>query len=198
MPSPETGKSMSSSSPTPSIPASLTRSCWGCSCHRYAMWVAWAQVTIMVSWSFRVGGGASRDWLVWLASRLSERTISNDVRDLFLVDGDYLAANGIYYANTPYAVSDPTATTTIQLIFQTVRAASMAEAVVRRGEWRRGLSSTPDVRDLTIGIVGMGTIGRVRRILLIPPPLLILLTERLSSAARSPEAGRVRLPDHLP
>ncbi|KAF8320119.1 hypothetical protein DL93DRAFT_2053119, partial [Clavulina sp. PMI_390] len=77
------------------------------------------------------------------------------------VDLDYLTDNGVIYANTPFAVSDPTATTTIQLIFQTVRAASQAEAVVRRGEWRRGLTSTPDVRDMTIGIVGMGTIGKL-------------------------------------
>ena len=78
------------------------------------------------------------------------------------MDASYLNSIGVTYANTPNAVSDPTAVTTIQLILQTVRAASQAEAVVRRGEWRRGLTSTPDIRDLTIGIVGMGSIGKVR------------------------------------
>jgi len=77
------------------------------------------------------------------------------------VDTSYLNSIGVIYANTPNAVSDPTAITTIQLIFQTIRASSQAEAVVRRGEWRRGLTSTPDIRDLTIGIVGMGSIGKL-------------------------------------
>lgn len=77
------------------------------------------------------------------------------------VDAAWLSSHGVTYANTPIAVSDPTAITTVQLIYQTVRAASQAEAVVRRGEWRRGLQSTPDVRDMTIGIIGMGTIGKV-------------------------------------
>lgn len=90
--------------------------------------------------------------------RLTQSTLSK-------VDSSYLNSHGVIYANTPVAVSEPTAITTVQLIFQTVRAASQAEAVVRRGEWRRGLQSTPDVRDLTIGIIGMGTIGKVRELL---------------------------------
>jgi glyoxylate reductase len=88
-------------------------------------------------------------------------------RYLFTVDTSYLNSCGVIYANTPNAVSDPTAVTTVQLIFQTVRAASQAEAVVRRGEWRRGLNSTPDIRDLTIGIIGMGSIGKVRELCMI-------------------------------
>lgn len=44
---------------------------------------------------------------------------------------------------------------------QTVRDASRAEAHVRAGRWRDGLHSTPDIRDLTLGIVGLGTIGKV-------------------------------------
>lgn len=109
-----------------------------------------------------------------MQSLLSHRVVARVLRthifhfltDCFLfapaVDAAYLSAHGIMYANTPTAVSDPTATTTLQLMFQTVRASSQAEAVVRRGEWRRGLQSTPDLRDMTIGIIGMGTIGKVR------------------------------------
>ncbi|GJJ12459.1 hypothetical protein Clacol_006701 [Clathrus columnatus] len=47
------------------------------------------------------------------------------------------------------------------LIMQTVRAASQAEARVRAGRWREGLKATPDIRDLTLGIVGLGTIGKI-------------------------------------
>ncbi|KDQ07264.1 hypothetical protein BOTBODRAFT_180861 [Botryobasidium botryosum FD-172 SS1] len=77
------------------------------------------------------------------------------------VDIDYLTANNVVYANTPYAVADPTATTTAMLILQTVRAASQAEMAVRRGDWRKGLEFTPDTRGLVVGILGMGNIGKL-------------------------------------
>jgi glyoxylate reductase len=77
------------------------------------------------------------------------------------VDIDFLTSNRILYANTPIAVADPTATTTVMLILQTVRAASASEISVRQGKWSTGLPTVPDVRDLTVGIVGLGTIGKV-------------------------------------
>jgi len=77
------------------------------------------------------------------------------------VDVDYLTRHGAYFANNPRSVSDPTATTTAMLILQTVRAASQAEMSVRQGKWRQGLEITPDPRDLTVGIVGLGTIGKL-------------------------------------
>jgi len=58
-------------------------------------------------------------------------------------------------------VSYPTATTATMLILQSVRAASQAELGVRRGEWRGRLTPTPDTRDLVVGILGMGTIGKI-------------------------------------
>lgn len=81
---------------------------------------------------------------------------------LLPVDVKSLTANQVIYANCPNAVADPTATATVMHVLQVVRGASQAEAVVRRGEWRLGLEASPDVRDLTVGIIGMGSIGKVR------------------------------------
>lgn len=80
---------------------------------------------------------------------------------VFTVDVSYLTQHHVLYANTPVAVSDPTATAAVMHVLQVVRGASHAEAVVRRGEWRLGLEASPDVRDVTVGLIGMGSIGRV-------------------------------------
>ncbi|KAG8954617.1 hypothetical protein FRC04_011050 [Tulasnella sp. 424] len=74
---------------------------------------------------------------------------------------EYLERNKVFYSNTPKAVSHPTATTATMLILQTLRAASQAELGIRRGEWRTGLTPTPDVRETVVGILGMGTIGKI-------------------------------------
>ncbi|KAF8502541.1 D-isomer specific 2-hydroxyacid dehydrogenase [Hysterangium stoloniferum] len=77
------------------------------------------------------------------------------------VDIEFLTEHGVYFANGPITVSHPTATTTTMLILQAVRAASQAERAVRQGRWHQGLESTPDIRNLTLGIVGLGRIGKI-------------------------------------
>ncbi|KAH7340710.1 D-isomer specific 2-hydroxyacid dehydrogenase [Rhizoctonia solani] len=77
------------------------------------------------------------------------------------VDVEYLTKIGAYFANSPTAVSEPTATTTVTLILQTIRATTQAEMTLRKGQWTKGLQPTDDIRDLTIGIVGFGRIGRL-------------------------------------
>ncbi|KAG8756559.1 palmitoyltransferase pfa5 [Ceratobasidium sp. 428] len=77
------------------------------------------------------------------------------------VDVDYLTRNGVYLANSPVAVAEPTAMTTLMLILQTVRATTRAEMTLRRGNWRAGLEFTDDIRDMTIGIIGNGHIGQL-------------------------------------
>ncbi|KAG9103329.1 palmitoyltransferase pfa5 [Ceratobasidium sp. 370] len=77
------------------------------------------------------------------------------------VDVDYLTRTGAYLANSPAAVAEPTAMTTLMLILQTVRATTHAEMTLRRGKWRTGLELTDDIRDMTIGIVGNGRIGQL-------------------------------------
>ncbi|KAG9048693.1 palmitoyltransferase pfa5 [Tulasnella sp. UAMH 9824] len=74
---------------------------------------------------------------------------------------EYLERNQVFYSNTPKAVSFPTATTATMLILQTLRAASHAEIGIRRGGWRDGLTPTPDTREVVVGILGMGTIGKL-------------------------------------
>ncbi|EUC62081.1 2-hydroxyacid dehydrogenase family phosphoglycerate dehydrogenase [Rhizoctonia solani AG-3 Rhs1AP] len=78
------------------------------------------------------------------------------------VNVEYLTRIGAYYANAPTSVSEPTATTTVTLILQTIRATTQAEMTLRRGEWAKGLELTDDIRDLTVvGIIGYGNIGRL-------------------------------------
>ncbi|CAE6487058.1 unnamed protein product [Rhizoctonia solani] len=77
------------------------------------------------------------------------------------VDMEYLTKIGAYYANAPVSVSEPTATTTVTLILQTIRATTQAEMTLRRGEWAKGLELTDDMRDLTVGIIGYGSIGQL-------------------------------------
>ncbi|CAE6501379.1 unnamed protein product [Rhizoctonia solani] len=76
-------------------------------------------------------------------------------------DVAHLTKTGVYYANAPVSVSEPTAMTTVTLVLQTIRATTQAEMTLRKGQWTEGLEPTDDIRDLTIGIVGYGTIGRV-------------------------------------
>jgi len=49
------------------------------------------------------------------------------------------------------------------LILQTIRDATLADSIARDGSWETGNRPprTPDVRDVTVGIVGLGTIGKV-------------------------------------
>ncbi|KAG8758756.1 palmitoyltransferase pfa5 [Ceratobasidium sp. 423] len=77
------------------------------------------------------------------------------------VDVEYLTKIGAYYANVPISVSEPTATTTVTLVLQTIHATTQAEMTLRKGQWSTGLEPTDDIRDLTIGIIGYGTIGRL-------------------------------------
>ncbi|EJT98011.1 hypothetical protein DACRYDRAFT_84417 [Dacryopinax primogenitus] len=80
------------------------------------------------------------------------------------VDMDWVTNElGAYYVNSPNAVSHPTATTTTMLILDCVRWTSQLELSTRRGEWKGGAGLTNDTRDMVVGIVGMGTIGRIVR-----------------------------------
>ncbi|PVG02852.1 hypothetical protein CPB86DRAFT_822813 [Serendipita vermifera] len=79
------------------------------------------------------------------------------------VDVDYLARHGAYYANSPFAVADPTATTTIMLMLQVIRNATQADANTRASQWTAGLGFTPKIKGMLVGIIGMGTIGKLVR-----------------------------------
>ncbi|KZT58291.1 hypothetical protein CALCODRAFT_255462 [Calocera cornea HHB12733] len=70
---------------------------------------------------------------------------------------------GAFYVNSPQAVSHPTATTTTILILDCIRWTSQLELSTRRGDWKGGAGLTNDTRDTLVGIVGMGTIGKIVR-----------------------------------
>jgi len=79
------------------------------------------------------------------------------------VDTKWLESVGSWYANTPESVADTTATTAVTLILMCIRHVSTLQATVRRGEWRKGAVLTPDARGFVVGILGMGSIGKLVR-----------------------------------
>ncbi|EMC93430.1 hypothetical protein BAUCODRAFT_37108 [Baudoinia panamericana UAMH 10762] len=75
---------------------------------------------------------------------------------------DWLAEEGIYFCNTVDAVAEATADMAAFLLLATLRNTTMAERSARAGTWRSapGLSPARDPSGLTLGIVGMGAIGK--------------------------------------
>ncbi len=69
---------------------------------------------------------------------------------------------GIYLSNTPGAVDEATATTALYLIISTMRQYSISERSLRELKWKpKGLNRiTHDITGKTLGILGLGGIGR--------------------------------------
>lgn len=74
---------------------------------------------------------------------------------------DWMTRNKIWFCNTRNAVSEATADMSMFLILAVLKNATVAERSAREGGWKDGLVPTKDPRDLTLGIVGMGSIGKV-------------------------------------
>ena len=79
-------------------------------------------------------------------------------------DVDWMASKGIYFCNTVNAVAEATADMAIFLTIAALRNTTNAEKSARSGLWRKGANLVPtrDPSGLTLGIVGMGAIGKVR------------------------------------
>jgi lactate dehydrogenase-like 2-hydroxyacid dehydrogenase len=92
-------------------------------------------------------------------------------------DIDWMSRNGITFCNSVDAVAEATADMAIFLILATLRNTTMAEKSVRAGKWRSGAELVPatDPNGLTLGIVGMGSIGKVSS-----SPLLVKQCELLT------------------
>ncbi|KAH9891458.1 putative 2-hydroxyacid dehydrogenase [Xylariomycetidae sp. FL2044] len=79
-------------------------------------------------------------------------------------DVDWMTSRGIWFCNTVNAVAEATADMAMFLILAALKNTSNAEKSVRSGAWRDGagapLVPTRDPSDLTLGIVGMGAIGK--------------------------------------
>ncbi|HET9903804.1 MAG TPA: 2-hydroxyacid dehydrogenase [Xanthobacteraceae bacterium] len=79
------------------------------------------------------------------------------------VDAKWAAANGIIVTNTPDVLNEEVADTALGLLLCTVRELPRAERYLRSGEWARkgDYRLTASLRDRTVGLVGLGRIGRV-------------------------------------
>ncbi|KAF2008881.1 putative 2-hydroxyacid dehydrogenase [Aaosphaeria arxii CBS 175.79] len=77
-------------------------------------------------------------------------------------DVDWMASQGIYFCNTVNAVAEATADMAIFLTLAALRNTTNAEKSARNGIWRKGANLVPtrDPSGLTLGIVGMGSIGK--------------------------------------
>jgi lactate dehydrogenase-like 2-hydroxyacid dehydrogenase len=79
------------------------------------------------------------------------------------VDAKWAAAHGIMVTNTPDVLNEEVADTAIALLLSTVRELPRAERYLRAGEWARqgDYRLTASLRDRTVGMIGLGRIGRV-------------------------------------
>jgi lactate dehydrogenase-like 2-hydroxyacid dehydrogenase len=77
------------------------------------------------------------------------------------VDAKWAGEHGIVVTNTPDVLNEEVADTTLALLLQTVRQLPQAERYLRAGKWlEKSFPLSPTLRDRTIGMVGMGRIGK--------------------------------------
>ena len=91
------------------------------------------------------------------------RAISNYAVGVDNIDVEAVTERGIPVGNTPDVLTEATADMTLALMLGVARRLPEAEALVRRGDWltwEPTLLLGRDLHDSTVGIVGMGRIGR--------------------------------------
>lgn len=77
------------------------------------------------------------------------------------VDTAYAAAHGIVVTNTPDVLNEEVADTTLALMLGAVRQLPAAERFLRAGRWTAGpFALTASLRGRTVGILGLGRIGK--------------------------------------
>jgi lactate dehydrogenase-like 2-hydroxyacid dehydrogenase len=78
------------------------------------------------------------------------------------VDAKWAGAHGIVVTNTPDVLTEEVADTTVGLLIATVRQLPQAERYLRAGKWleKPFPLTAATLRDRTIGIIGMGRIGK--------------------------------------
>ena len=82
------------------------------------------------------------------------------------VDAAHAAGRGIVVTNTPDVLTEEVADTTIGLLINTLRRLPAAEQWLRQGRWAKvgHLAISPlTVRGRTVGLYGMGRIGRTHQ-----------------------------------
>jgi phosphoglycerate dehydrogenase-like enzyme len=78
------------------------------------------------------------------------------------IDVEYFTSRGTYVANSPNAVRIPTAEWCVALILATVKGLGLADKTVRTGQWRHALGLQNNIDGMTLGVVGLGAIGKVQ------------------------------------
>ncbi|KAL7425268.1 hypothetical protein Q5752_000956 [Cryptotrichosporon argae] len=73
---------------------------------------------------------------------------------------DELSARRCWFTNTPDAVTASTADFTVFLLLAVLRSTTYCETVGRSGLWHKGLELSTDPAGLTLGVFGMGRIGK--------------------------------------
>ena len=78
------------------------------------------------------------------------------------IDAKWAGQNGVIVTNTPDVLNEEVADTALGLTLCTVRHLPQAEKYLRAGNWPKhgDYQLTPSLRDRTVGIVGMGRIGK--------------------------------------
>jgi lactate dehydrogenase-like 2-hydroxyacid dehydrogenase len=78
------------------------------------------------------------------------------------IDAKWAGAHGIVVTNTPDVLTEEVADTALGLLLCTVREFPQAERYLRAGKWlQRGYRLSPaTLRDRTVGLIGMGNIGK--------------------------------------
>ncbi len=78
------------------------------------------------------------------------------------IDANAAARRGIIVTNTPGVLDDEVADTALGLMIMTVRQLPQAEQYLRAGEWleKGAYPLTPSLRGRTVGILGLGRIGK--------------------------------------
>jgi lactate dehydrogenase-like 2-hydroxyacid dehydrogenase len=78
------------------------------------------------------------------------------------IDAKHAGAHGITVSNTPDVLNEEVADTAIGLLLSTVREFPQAERYLRSGKWVNGdYRLTASLRNRTVGMVGLGRIGKV-------------------------------------
>jgi len=77
------------------------------------------------------------------------------------IDAKWAGSHGIVVTNTPDVLNEEVADTALGLLLCTVRQLPQADRYVRQGKWLEApFPLSPTLRDRTVGIVGLGRIGK--------------------------------------
>jgi len=75
------------------------------------------------------------------------------------VDVDYASARGVIVVNAPYGNTNSAAEHTMALLLAFYRHITMANASLKRGEWKRAPFTGYELKGRTAGVIGLGKVG---------------------------------------